>query len=426
MGIESKEEVYSWFKQLSGAKRIEVLSGLLHNCIPLEWRFFATLVESLARRDYQTLLDDEVRANKVASLESLCERDWLSGVHPIIIPTVTPHVVSNPSSSVSSPPAIIYAQCSSSTNNGLEFTFKKDSNKEPTDSPAITSTASSSPGVVAIDPLLSSSSSTTSSVSSTSSLTSSAVILPPEPLLPSIRSNVVVSLCLLHSTNRVCATILFKAFNRHLSLEAIQSRLEPGILGMKNMKPLMSEVVSLNNNNVKTGGNNNTVSGPVQSPPPPPPPPAQLFMPDPQFVAEVTLLYTLAVHHPAFSYEQKHNLIHHLYNLNHYLEELQSRMNQSTHPYFYGNPQGNVSSTTSAPFSPPLLLQSAPIHFNTYHPVMPEVIESGDLYPAKGGKKCCYNCGKSGHRGNECTEETLDDVTKSSEYSFFYEKNTNI
>ena len=33
------------------------------------------------------------------------------------------------------------------------------------------------------------------------------------------------------------------------------------------------------------------------------------------------------------------------------------------------------------------------------------------------GTLYCYNCGQSGHLGNDCTEKTLDDLTKDSKYS---------
>jgi len=294
--VIKETDVYQWFKEQSGAKRVEVLSTLLHNCIPLEWRFFATLVESLCRRDFLALNRDENESNSPTHMTQLCDRDWLEGVEPIVRPVaVEPPIESN----------------------ALE-------EQEPKQSI-------------------------------------------PEPLALTSRSNVVVNLCLLYSTNRVCATIVFNAISKHLSLEAIRSRLES----------CYSSKFSHNNNDTNTSDNNNMTNKLV------PPPGYAMSMPDPQFVAQVTLVYTMALFHPAFSFEQKACLSQEFVRLNAYLDYLNSRIQG-----VYG--VGSYCPPSVYPLSSPSV-KSAPVY--------------------------CYNCGEENHRGNECPEPTLDEHMKSSEFN---------
>uniref|UniRef100_T1J498 CCHC-type domain-containing protein n=1 Tax=Strigamia maritima TaxID=126957 RepID=T1J498_STRMM len=66
-----QEEVFSWFKELSGYKRLDVMCGLLNMCLPIELRFFGTCVEELGKKDFHYLRDAENRANNMAELTKL-------------------------------------------------------------------------------------------------------------------------------------------------------------------------------------------------------------------------------------------------------------------------------------------------------------------------------------------------------------------
>lgn len=281
MVIESKDEVYAWFKGLSGANRIEVLSRLLHICIPLEWRFFSNLVECLSRKDYLSLLEDEREANNGTILETLCSTDWLADVVPpqapivtntsnaVIPPTLSQPTTPQPQTHLPHQPPIPATQ-PVSMKNGLT----SPSSPQPTGTTTITpGNVDATTVAVVVD-------------NTTTAVTTPMQQPPPTPVqavpvvcpLPSIRSKVVVSLCLLYSTNRVCATVVFKAISRQFSKENLRSHLEPSTTGKKVVSPSV------------------------------PPSPSIAPVPDHQLVAEINLIFTLALYHPAFSFEQLSNL----------------------------------------------------------------------------------------------------------------------
>ncbi|XP_007422183.3 zinc finger CCHC domain-containing protein 14 [Python bivittatus] len=66
-----RESVYRWFSELPSPQRVEFLCGLLDLCIPLELRFLGACLEDLARKDYHSLRDSEIKANNPADLGSL-------------------------------------------------------------------------------------------------------------------------------------------------------------------------------------------------------------------------------------------------------------------------------------------------------------------------------------------------------------------
>lgn len=66
-----REEVYRWFSVLSSAQRAEFLCGLLDLCVPIELRFLGSCLEDLARKDYHSLRDAEIKANNPADLANL-------------------------------------------------------------------------------------------------------------------------------------------------------------------------------------------------------------------------------------------------------------------------------------------------------------------------------------------------------------------
>ncbi|XP_055047780.2 zinc finger CCHC domain-containing protein 14 [Misgurnus anguillicaudatus] len=66
-----REDVYRWFSVLSSAHRAEFLCGLLDLCVPIELRFLGSCLEDLARKDYHSLRDAEIKANNPADLANL-------------------------------------------------------------------------------------------------------------------------------------------------------------------------------------------------------------------------------------------------------------------------------------------------------------------------------------------------------------------
>ncbi|XP_034391896.1 zinc finger CCHC domain-containing protein 14 [Cyclopterus lumpus] len=66
-----REGVYRWFSSLTSAQRAEFLCGLLDLCVPIELRFLGSCLEDLARKDYHSLRDAEIRANNPADLSAL-------------------------------------------------------------------------------------------------------------------------------------------------------------------------------------------------------------------------------------------------------------------------------------------------------------------------------------------------------------------
>ncbi|XP_035858601.1 zinc finger CCHC domain-containing protein 14 isoform X6 [Sander lucioperca] len=66
-----REGVYRWFSNLTSAQRAEFLCGLLDLCVPIELRFLGSCLEDLARKDYHSLRDAEIKANNPADLSGL-------------------------------------------------------------------------------------------------------------------------------------------------------------------------------------------------------------------------------------------------------------------------------------------------------------------------------------------------------------------
>ncbi|XP_061677405.1 zinc finger CCHC domain-containing protein 14 isoform X3 [Syngnathoides biaculeatus] len=66
-----REGVYRWFSSLTSAQRAEFLCGLLDLCVPIELRFLGACLEDLARKDYHSLRDAEIKANNPTDLSGL-------------------------------------------------------------------------------------------------------------------------------------------------------------------------------------------------------------------------------------------------------------------------------------------------------------------------------------------------------------------
>ncbi len=61
--MEAMVEDCSWFKNLCGPKRIDLMCRLLRMCQPFELRFIGSIIEDLAKKDYNYLREDEIKAN---------------------------------------------------------------------------------------------------------------------------------------------------------------------------------------------------------------------------------------------------------------------------------------------------------------------------------------------------------------------------
>ncbi|XP_076878702.1 zinc finger CCHC domain-containing protein 14 [Brachyhypopomus gauderio] len=70
-GSLQRDGVYRWFSVLNSAQRTEFLCGLLDLCVPIELRFLGSCLEDLARKDYHSLRDAEIKANNPADLANL-------------------------------------------------------------------------------------------------------------------------------------------------------------------------------------------------------------------------------------------------------------------------------------------------------------------------------------------------------------------
>ncbi|XP_068169375.1 zinc finger CCHC domain-containing protein 14 isoform X2 [Antennarius striatus] len=66
-----RDGVYRWFSCLTSAQRAEFLCGLLDLCVPIELRFLGSCLEDLARKDYHSLRDAEIKANNPTDLSGL-------------------------------------------------------------------------------------------------------------------------------------------------------------------------------------------------------------------------------------------------------------------------------------------------------------------------------------------------------------------
>ncbi|TTM68940.1 Zinc finger CCHC domain-containing protein 2 [Bagarius yarrelli] len=71
MGNDAKDKKVNKFSGLSSAQRAEFLCGLLDLCVPVELRFLGSCLEDLARKDYHSLRDAEIKANNPADLALL-------------------------------------------------------------------------------------------------------------------------------------------------------------------------------------------------------------------------------------------------------------------------------------------------------------------------------------------------------------------
>lgn len=468
MVIESKEEVFEWFKGLSGAERVEVMSGLCNISIPLEWRLFGTVIENLGRRDYLVLREDEHRANSLPDIEEVCAQPWLDTT-PLPAKQPSPPPPPPTPASVASPGA-----------------------PDTTAAPIVNGVATSSNGT--------SPSSSPHDSRNGSPAPSSDASQPAHPPPSSVRSKVVIYLCLLHSTNRVCATAVAKAFKLQLSLEVVQKHVEKlqllreqaakalvqqqksvtasksprdpspqSAMQRKNSAPVANATLGhdlrqmLTKAGVTISEQSQAITSVLE----------QAIGTSPvfkQFVAEVKLLFTIAIHHPAFSFDQKTLLQRQFNKVRNYLDKLSVDKHKNANHGLAArerdlSPSSAISSnsgSTSPSMQPPLtgaptVLTAAGQHEHPavayqppWAPALPVTNANFQMWPpppsitvmnalppqpvlyytnpvpettvlyALGDKlpriTSCYNCGEQGHVGGECKAETLDDATRASTF----------
>lgn len=276
-----KEEVFNWFKELSGAKRIELMCGLMSMCIPLEIRFFEAIIGDLAKKDFNALREAELKANSFQELDAICKCDLLADKTVIDSNELKPNtncetIVSN----------VVTTNCS--LNNSLTVQQPLQSSQvmpiqEMSQTMAVSVSAVSANGttislasneMTGLAPSLMSSPPNSSNSSSNLSL------------LPS-RSKLIVSLCLLSPTNRSCSTLAYKALRQQLTAKLIANAVLNCYYrkGCSNFDDLYSEIL---------------------------------------------LLLTMALHHPAFSYEQRDILFKQKEEVQLTIEGINSHFRQST------------------------------------------------------------------------------------------------
>src|SRR6218665_563686 len=73
-----QEEIFEHFRTLTGAKRIEIVCGMLSMCIPLEVRFFETFIQDLASKDHDSYLEATAKANSIQEIEEISKYDLLT------------------------------------------------------------------------------------------------------------------------------------------------------------------------------------------------------------------------------------------------------------------------------------------------------------------------------------------------------------
>lgn len=404
MTIDNMEEVFAYFEKLSGAKRIEVLSGIVHRCIPLELRFLASLVESLARKDYVTLLEDEHKANSPHELQQLCSNDLLADVSPLIrFPSVMSMVPPQPRPPASMSPN--HVSSSGQSDNGsddgrIKITISG-AQRSQTGANSGTNDQISPPPMSQIPDVVNIANYTQTRFNPgvhavhqqhVNMVHSAAPVAPPVPadcLLSNVRKKIVVYLCLLSSTNRVAASVLYDAFRKFLSADNLKRHLELCSINMAGLSIGNDDP----NQMLHQDPNQIVVQGP-SAPPAQMVPTVHVPILDHQLVAELTLIHTMAIYHPAFVYEQQSFLCHELEKLT----ELFNNLNPA-----------RVFSQSHQPN------QNMFVHNHHRHSLC--VAELMNQEPTRSPPICCYNCGRKGHLGHECTEETLDEATRDSKSS---------
>ena len=242
-----KEEVFLWFKELSGAKRIELMCGLMSMCIPLEIRFFKSFIDDIARKDTNAFREADLKANSFTEIDSICKCDLLGDIAITDSNDLKPNVTncemqSNP----------IQANCS--LNNAVNQSMPQP--VVPV-MPSLEMTGVAPNGTAVMPPP-----GEMMVVPSPSPPNASANHL---SQLPS-RSKLIISLCLLSPNNRTCSAAAYKALCHQLTAPKIGSAVTRYLAYGKNIYELED------------------------------------------FFSGVRLLLTLALYHPAFSYEERDRL----------------------------------------------------------------------------------------------------------------------
>ncbi|KAH7636291.1 hypothetical protein HUG17_10261 [Dermatophagoides farinae] len=270
-----QEEIFAYFKSLSGAKRIELVCGLISMCIPLEIRFFDNVIQDMVKRDYNSFRDAEIKANTYQELDMVCKCDLLlekvstttatttdnqSYYDDGIINSTIPSVLTNSTemqngnitATSSSSSAISITSTSSQSNNRDSNTTTPTTNNNNNDNKNNDNgqlTNSNNTIVKSGDQ-----SQTTTLTTTNQNISSNIASFPS-------RSKLIISLCLMQPSNSHCSTIVFNAIRKQLAHEIICQAVD--------------QIYLPKNQNID-----------------------ELF-------SEILLLLTMAMYHPAFTYEQR-------------------------------------------------------------------------------------------------------------------------
>lgn len=265
------EEIFAWFQGMSGAKRIELMCGLISMCIPLEKRFFETILQDAVKRDYNSLRDAEIKANSAKDLENVCKCDlWAENMN------VDQY----------------YEDNTDNLNNGAINNTNALSNNNSTNNTNTNTNNNSTNNNSATANTNSSNNENTTAPSSTPTLTNNNNGNKSQDMANAnltcypTRSKLIISLCLMQPNNISCSKVVFDYIRKQL--------IAPNIY--KHFDLYMN-----NNNNID-----------------------QLF-------SELLLLLTMAIYHPAFTYEQRDLLTAQKKDLEHVYFHVMSYFLRSPH-----------------------------------------------------------------------------------------------
>ncbi|KPM02661.1 hypothetical protein QR98_0010770 [Sarcoptes scabiei] len=248
-----QEEIFAWFQSLSGAKRIELMCGLISMCIPLEVRFFETIIQDSVKRDFNSFRDAEIKANSYQELNIVCKCDLLlEKTSTENYYDETTEMTCNGGSVVGNSIILNNANPNSNNNNNNG----NNSLASPINSVLNTANTNNDNNVngTKISKSLSSANKNDSSIASGGQVSNMISNFPS-------RSKLIISLCLMQPSNNQCSTLIFNSIRKQLMPEIIYQAI--------------CQVFIPKNQNID-----------------------QLF-------SELLLLLTMAMYHPAFNYEQR-------------------------------------------------------------------------------------------------------------------------
>lgn len=306
------EEIFAWFQGMSGAKRIELMCGLISMCIPLEKRFFETILQDAVKRDYNSLRDAEIKANSAKDLENVCKCDlWAENMN--IDQYYEDNADNLNNGAINNTNVLSNNNSSNNTNTN---------NNNTNNNSTTTNTNNSNDNITSAPPPPSTTTTTTLTNNNNNGNKSSDMANTNLTCYPT-RSKLIISLCLMQPNNISCSKVVFDYIRKQLIASTIYKHFD---------------LYMNNNNNID-----------------------QLF-------SELLLLLTMAIYHPAFTYEQrdlltaqKKDLEHAYFNVMSYFFRPPHIIAQVPLQIVASTTAGSVAqtSTTSGPVSAGVISSSA-------------------------------------------------------------------